>query len=105
MKDNRDDQTDAEWKTLLSPLQNVEAGRDRLERWRGVVEEEFARDHRVGANVVTVSFNRRVAEWAIAASIGFVMAAAWMGFSDEESHVDYFSGIDATEMHLVAKSD
>lgn len=105
MKSKDNDQLDSELNALLGPLKNAKAGDARLEMWRAVVDEELARDRARDANVVTVSFNRRVIEWVVAASIGFVVAAAWMGFSQKESQADYFSGVDATEMHLVAKSD
>lgn len=105
MKSKDNDQLDSELNALLGPLKNAKAGDARLEKWRAVVDEELARDRARDANVVTISFNRRVIEWVVAASIGFVVAAAWMGFSQKESQADYFSGVDATEMHLVAKSD
>jgi hypothetical protein len=105
MKSKDNDQIDSELNALLGPLKNAKAGDARLETWRAVVDEELARDRASGANEVTISFNRRVIEWVVAASIGFVVATAWMGFSQKESQADYFSGVDATEMHLVAKSD
>jgi hypothetical protein len=105
MKNNNNDQIDSEMKELLSPLKNVKAGEARLEKWRRAVDQELSCDPSIGAKLMTISLNRRVIEWAIAASIGFVVAATWKGLSKKESEADYFSGIDATEMHLVAKSD
>lgn len=105
MKNKDNNQIDAELDALLSPLKEIKASDARLEKWRQLVDEELSIGRTGEAKVVTISFNRRVIEWAVAASIGFVVAAAWMGLSKKESAEDYFSGVDATEMHLVAKSD
>lgn len=105
MNNNANDQIESEMNELLGPLKNVKASEARLEKWRQLVDEELAINRASGAKVVTISFNRRVIEWVVAASIGFVLAASWMGLSKKESPEDYFSGVDATEVHLVAKSD
>ena len=105
MINNDNDYIDSEMKELLSPLKTVKAGEARLETWRRAVDLELSSARPAGAKLMTISLNRRVIEWAVAASIGFVVAAAWMGLSQKENETDYFSGIDATEMHLVAKSD
>ena len=105
MTDKDNNQINLEMNELLSPLTNVAVRQDKLEKWRLAVDKELASDCLADVKVTTHPFSRRLIEWAVAASIGFVVATAWKGLSQKESEKDYFSDIDATELHFVAKSD
>lgn len=105
MTHNDNEQFDSDLDRLLAPLKNVSVEHSRLDKWQKAIDHEIARESSSRISIKAISLKRRMIEWAVAASIGFVVAAAWMNITAKENDEKYFSGIDATEMHLVAKSD
>jgi hypothetical protein len=106
MKDNNHRDRDLELDALLSPLRAVQPGEFRLTAWQRAVE-------RVRREAVRRPKTFRLVEWAVAASVGFMLAtmlnglrATPAGESEMASHwgSEEFGGVDATEIRFVAKS-
>jgi hypothetical protein len=104
-KNDENEQLDLELEQLLSPIRNFRAEQTRIEKWQQVVDLELSKTRFAKPNVDTFSLRRRAIEWAVAASFGFVLATAWLNLAKIESEESALSGFDATELHLVAKSD
>jgi hypothetical protein len=105
MKD-KDKNRDQELDGLLNAFRKEDPGLEDFERWSKAVNNELSTDR--------FEIKRRMPrlmEWAIAASVGFFIAIALEktsvsdpGFKNSEikNYSADYSGIDATEMKLVA---
>ena len=107
MKD-LDKQRDQELDAMLASLRGAMPKTTDIDNWSAAVEEElvskrFAQPRRMP----------RVIEWAIAASVGFFIALAFgkinAKYGSENEHdgmnrasQEIYSGVDATEMKLIA---
>ncbi len=93
---------DEELDLLLAPLRKPHPSDSIKDQWlRSITHKKQAQS--------PVSIKRRLVEWSIAASIGFVAASLFFKYKDHQdfassNNQEYFD-LDATEMHLVAKSD
>jgi hypothetical protein len=100
----RDDNRDEELDLLLSPLRGDDPGPVAKEKWIRDIEKK-----RLSSRFSLVGNRRRYLEWAVAASVGFVVAIQAMKQFDSTARVVNLEqknfGIDATEMQLFAKSD
>lgn len=89
---------DEELDTLLEPLRTEHPGDRQIEGW-------LTRLRREGRQSWQARLIARTTEWAVAASIGFFVAMA-MGqgglTQDADVSKEDYSGIDATQMQLVA---
>ncbi len=89
---------DPELDSLLAPLRGPTPNQNMLNSWENLGPSQ----NRPRASY---PLTRKIIEWSIAAAVGFT--AATIVFRNSNSGNDdsqkYFSDVDATEMHLVAK--
>lgn len=108
---NLENGRDPELDEMLKPLGTTSPTSSLQNRWSALVANEMA--GQPGKPQTKISpmrpLVRRSIEWAIAASIGFVAATVLLKNqpmdSDHSPRAQLFSGLDATEMHLMAKSE
>jgi len=103
----RDQERDKELDGILDPLRSIEPDQHTVARWAKVIHHEAGRKS-FAENARKIP---KSVEWFVAASIGFLTAMAMERFVDSRSNsngriADYnnevYSGVDATEMILVA---
>ena len=108
MNDENNNGRDPELDLLMAPLRNKQPTNDMKSRWKTAIAVELRASAKKMPSSGTGTNYRRITEWLVAASIGFVLASAISKFQPdnqkEDSTSEFFAGIDATEMHLIAKS-
>jgi hypothetical protein len=93
-----ENQRDQELDALLEPLRASNPDDITTARWQAALraEKSASRKRRLS----------RIVEWALAASFGFVLAVVVGRFGADHKHEETaYSGIDATEMRLVANTE
>jgi hypothetical protein len=92
-----ENERDKELDSLLSPLESVRPSDIQIAKWRAALKRE--------ANQTGRRRLPRVGEWLLAASAGFLLAIILGQLNGSDHDTTAYSGVDATQMRLVANQD
>lgn len=108
MNDVNNNGRDPELDLLIAPLRDKQPTDEMKSRWKAAIAGDLRSSEQKRTSSGTGTNYRRITEWLVAASIGFILASAISKFQPDNQKQDctteIFAGIDATEMRLIAKS-
>lgn len=92
-----ENERDQELDGLLRPLEDVQPSEIQIAKWRAALKREA---DQIGRRPLP-----RAGEWLLAAAAGFLLAIALGQLNSGDHDTQTYSGVDATQMRLVANQE